>query len=818
MRKLPSGTVTFLFTDVEGSTKLLRQLGPAEYAEALAEHRRIMRESFRAQGGVEVDTQGDAFFVAFPSAPSALAAAAEAKKGLASGRIRVRMGIHTGTPHLGAEGYVGEDVHLGARIAAAGHGGQILISRETRGLVSVELTDLGEHRLKDFAEPVWIFQLGSEAFPPLKTISNTNLPRLASSFVGREREVAEVVDLFKDGARLVTLSGPGGSGKTRLAIEAASELLPNFKNGTFWVGLAALRDPALVAETIAQMIGAKDGLAEHIGERELLLLADNLEQVIEVAPELATLLERCPNLRVLVTSREILRVRGEVEYAVPPLALSEAVELFCRRSQLRPDKTIAELCERLDSLPLAVELAAARTSVLSPIQIIERLPSRLDLLKGGRDAETRQQTLRATIEWSHDLLDGEEKTLFARLAVFAGGCTLGAAAEVARADLDTLQSLVDKSLVRHSQERFWMLETIREYAGESLTASGEADELRRRHGEHYLALAEEAAPNIRWYSAEWIERLEREHDNLRAALEQFHASGDGERVQRLAGALGDFWMQGGHVAEARRRLKSALDADGHQTVTRANVLSRLAEIVYRSGDPATSKELDEEALKLYRGFGDKRGIAVSLWGVGMAFIEQGDFEHARRALEESAEILRQLGDSRDVAGITRTLAFAYHSHRDYEHARTLHEANLREIRALGLKEMEAGTLGSLAMIAFEEGRADHALSLGNESLLAWRDVGSPHGVAQALCHTAQLAILLGKFDAAARLLAWFEAQRDQIGVSEAWVTKMNDQTLSTIRTQLDEAAFVEAWEQGRTLTVDDAFALALDTLERSARP
>jgi predicted ATPase len=723
------------------------------------------------------------------------------------------MGIHTGTPYLGSEGYVGEDVHLGARIAASGHGGQILVSKETCGLVSAELEDLGEHRLKDFAEPVWIYQLGSERFPPLKTISNTNLPRPASSFVGREREVAEVTALFEDGARFVTLSGPGGSGKTRLAIEAASDLVSEFKNGTFWVGLAALRDPHLVGETIAKTLGAKDGLAEHIGEQELLLLVDNLEQVVEAGPELATLVERCPNLTLLVTSRELLRVRGEVEYAVPPLALPEALELFCRRSQLRQDETIAELCRRLDNLPLAIELAAARTSVLSPAQILARLSTGLDLLTGGRDAEARQRTLRATIEWSYDLLDDEEKRVFARLAVFAGGCTLEAAEEVAEADLDTLQSLVDKSLVRHSQERFWMLETIREYAGERLEASGEADELRRTHAEHFLALAEEAEPNLHWYSAEWIERLQREHDNMRAALEQFDASGGGKRVQRLAGALGDFWIYGGHVAEARRRLEGALDADEYQTAARAKALSRLAEIVYRSGDPATSRVLDEEALELYRRFGDTEGAAVSLWGLGLAFIEQGDFEPARRAFEESAELLRQVGDTRGVVGVTRALAFAYHDHGDYEHARKLHEENLREIRTLGLKEMEAATLGSLGMIALEQGRADDAHGLGKESLIAWRDVGSPHGIAQALCHAAaDLALLRGKTETAARLLSWFEAQREQIGVSEAWVTRMNERTLATVRTGLDEAAFAEAWEQGRTLTADEAVALAVDSL------
>jgi predicted ATPase len=539
MRPLPSGTVTFLFTDVEGSTRLLQELGPAEYDGALAEHRRVLREAFARYGGVEVDTQGDAFFYAFASATSAFAAAREGQEALESGPIRVRIGLHTGTPHVGSEGYIGEDVHLAARIAASAHGGQVVCSKETRALVDRGLTDLGEHRLKDIDRAVWLFQLGEERFPPLRTISNTNLPRPASSFVGREGGVSEVVSLLQDGARLVTLSGPGGAGKTRLAIEAAAELVPEFKNGVFWVGLAALRDPALVIETIAQTLGARDGLAEHVGERELLLLLDNFEQIVAAAPELGSLLEACPNLRLLVTSRELLRIRGEVEYAVPPLAKPEAVELFCQRSRLEPSEEISDLCGRLDNLPLAVELAAARTAVLSPQQILDRLSQRLDLLMGGRDAEARQQTLRETIEWSYDLLTGEEQRLFARLSVFAGGCALEAVEQVAEADLGTLQSLVDKSLVRHSDERFWMLETIREFGAERLEESDETEQLRRRHADYYLELFEVQGdvPRHREKLPEYIRLVRGERDNARRALDWYGETGDADRKARLAGAL-----------------------------------------------------------------------------------------------------------------------------------------------------------------------------------------------------------------------------------------------------------------------------------------
>ncbi|CAN5151340.1 hypothetical protein BH09ACT13_BH09ACT13_12100 [soil metagenome] len=454
---LPAGTVTFLFTDVEGSTRLLREIGAEAYADALAEHRKVIRQACALEGGAEVDTQGDAFFFAFPTAPGAVKAAAAFTEALAAGPIEVRVGLHTGTPLLTEEGYVGEDVHFAARVAAASHGGQVVLSSATAELVEPAVTDLGEHRLKDVAEPVSIFQLGDRSFPPLKTISNTNLPRPASSFVGREVELAEVLARIEAGTRLLTLTGPGGTGKTRLALEVATSLVPDYRAGVFWVGLASLRDPGLVTETIAQTLGAKDSLAEHIGERELLLLLDNLEQVIEVAPELSALLQSCPNLTLLVTSRELLRIQGEVEYSVPPLAEPEAISLFCERSQLEPSEEIAELCARLDSLPLAVELAAARTKALTPDQILERLSQRLDRHTGGRDADPRQLTLRTTIEWSYELLLPTEQQLYARSSVFAGGCTLEAAEEVAEADLDTLQSLVEKSLVRFSNARYWML-------------------------------------------------------------------------------------------------------------------------------------------------------------------------------------------------------------------------------------------------------------------------------------------------------------------------------------------------------------------------
>jgi len=422
------------------------------------------------------------------------------------------------------------------RSAAAGHGGQVLLSATTRSLIEADTTDLGEHRLKDFAEPVPIFQLGSERFAPLKTISNTNLPRPASSFVGREREVAELVALLRGRKRLVSLTGPGGSGKTRLAIEAAAELIGDFKAGVFWVGLAPLRDSALVLEEIGRTLGAKGDLTSHVAERQMLLLLDNFEQVIDAAPLLSSLLQRCPNLSLLVTSRALLRIDGESEFPVLPLEHTEAVALFAARARLDGDATVAELCRRLDNLPLAVELAAARVRVLAPGQILERLGQRLDMLKGGRGVDPRQQTLRATIAWSHDLLDEDERRLFARLSVFAGGCTFETAESVVDADVDTLQSLVEKSLVRHTAGRFWMLETIREYAAEQLREPDVAEAF----AEHYLAFAEAADVELRARPETWLDRLDAEHDNLRAALDRFSTTAQSQKALALAAALARF--------------------------------------------------------------------------------------------------------------------------------------------------------------------------------------------------------------------------------------------------------------------------------------
>ncbi|MDL2334938.1 MAG: adenylate/guanylate cyclase domain-containing protein [Chloroflexota bacterium] len=818
MPELPTGTVTFLFTDIEGSTRLLAELGPDGYATALAAHRGIVRTALGVHGGVEVDTQGDAFFIAFKDAESALQTAVEVQQASSSGPIRVRMGIHTGAPRVDAHGYVGKDVHLGARIAAAGHGGQILVSKQTRDLAGWPMTDLGEHRLKDFADAVALYQLGDQPFPPLRTISNTNLPRPVSSFVGRDREVAEITAMLRDGARLLTLTGPGGTGKTRLSIEAATDLVAHFKAGVFWVPVASLRDPALVIETVARTLGAKGSLAEHIGEREMLLLVDNLEQVIEAAPDLASVVESCPNLRLLTTSRELLRVRGEVEYPVQPLADQDAVELFVTRSGLVGDEAVLELCRRLDNLPLAVELAAARARVLSPAQIMERLSGRLDLLKGGRDVEARQQTLRAAIEWSHDLLDDDERRLFARLAVFRGGCTLEAAEDVAGADLDLLQSLVEKSLLRHSADRFWMLETIREFAAERFAQSVFADDLRSAHARFFLALAETAephllAPRVRDF---WCDRLESEHDNLRAAIDYFQLQGEVEQGMRLAGAIAEFWDQRAHQQEALRRYSTLLEADERPAEARAKALAGGAMMASVCGDLARAERWAEEALQLYRRFDNQFGVAKSLWMLGYLRVEAGDLSTAQEMLSGAVNLLRRVGDETSLLWATRTLAFSYLTMGDLRRARPLHEENLRRSRETGDKALEAATLGGLSGIAVGEGRMRDAVEYERQSLGLIVHIGDVLMAISRLCNSAHVFAALGRAETAARLIGHAMRRYEEAAAQEAWVLKMNNETLIWARKQMGDVAVVTAMSEGAAMTACAALELAVAECEAAA--
>jgi predicted ATPase/class 3 adenylate cyclase len=824
---LPTGTVTFLFTDIEGSTKLLHELGADAYADALAEHRRIVRGACAAEGGVEVDTQGDAFFLAFSTSREAVCAAQAITDGLSSGPITLRIGLHTGTPLVTDEGYVGEDVHLAARVTAAGHGGQILLSRASRELVDGHpITDLGEHRLKDIEEAVSIYQLGAQRFPPLRTISNTNLPRPASSFVGRQRERDELVSMLSNGARLLTLSGPGGSGKTRLAIEVASELIPAFKAGVFWVALAVLRDPALVTQTIGQTLGASGDLATHIGDRELLLVLDNFEQVAAAAPELSQLLECCPNVSILVTSRELLRIAGEVDYSVPPLAAPEAVELFCVRSRLEADESVAQLCRRLDDLPLAIELAAARTHVLTPAQILERLGRRLDLLRGGRDTDPRQQTLRATIAWSHDLLDPAEQRLFARLAVFAGGCTLESAEAVCDAGLDQLQSLVEKSLLRHTTDRFWMLETIREFAGEKLADLAEVSEVLERYARWYLALIKAARFSLMGAdAAEHLKRLDPELENFRGAI-AWAAANDPEAEVELVKATRYFLHSRGYVPEVLGYATHALETAESASLDKRELLYAVATQAHWLGDNASSQRWAEVLLEVARAHGDRFYTTQALNILAWAARAQGDTERARMLLLEAAEPARLLlletpepsGTEADdhtyrnrgipLINVHHELGNMALESGETQTARTHFQEKLEAARQVSNPAQECSALACLGTVDLSEGDTDAAADHLKSALRLVLELRQMDVIFnECLLPLAEVALRRKELARAARLLGATDAARERAG----WQLDRGDQDRfeRVMAALADDDTLQAALVQGRAMDVDDAVAYAL---------
>jgi predicted ATPase len=804
----PSGTVTFVFTDVEGSTTLLDELGAEAYREVLAGHRRTVREAFAAYAGYEVDDAGDGLFYAFASASGAVSAVAQAMESLAGGPVRIRVGVHTGEPLLDSPKYIGADVHKAARIMSAAHGGQVLLSGATHELVAEDLLDLGKHRLKDFAEPVSLFQLGTGRFPPLRTISNTNLPVPLSSFVGREQEVAQVLSLVREhGARLVTLAGPGGTGKTRLALEAAGELVSEFGSGVFWVSLAPVRDPALVVDTIAQTLGARQELAKHVGDKQILLVLDNLEHVIESAVELAAVLQACPNLRIFVTSREVLRVDGEVVYEVPALAEAESTELFHARAGIEPDDSVAVLCARLDNLPLAVELAAARVTVLTPAQILERISQRLDLFTAGRGADPRQQTLRTTIAWSYDLLAEDEKRLFARLAVFRGGCSLETAEQVAEADVVGLQSLLDKSLLRRTGERFWMLETIREYAHELLEQGSEKDAVHERHAAHHLALAELAYAEQFGHGLTWVRRLEAEHDNLRAALDYLQEH-DSDRYLQLAGALGWFWLARSHLAEATRRLEDALVSTAEDGPLTARALVSLGLI---DVDETDRLSRNERAIQLWLALGNETELAVAREGLGWALYMCGERSRARQLFEENLELARRLGHqalvNRSMAGICQLLVANGEFERAEPLAREL-QAATRDSEDVGCMVSGNHYLADCAMYRGDYALAEQHRLSALETTLVIGDVVQQTIEVLGLAFTAAG---LGRDEDALRLEGAVAAKWKEFGVehapplSEAW----RKRDLVPAHARLGESRAMTAFDEGRAMTWDQAVEFAL---------
>ena len=765
MREQPSGSVTLVFTDIEGSTRLLRELGAEAYRDALAWHRGVVREAFGS--GYEVDEEGDAFFYAFPTAASAVAAVEQAVHALDGGPIRIRVGIHTGEPVLDPPKYVGLDVHRAARVMAAGHGGQVLLSASTRALLpeGVVVCDLGEHRLKDLSGAQRLYQLGAGEFPPLRTLHQTNLPVARTRLVGREREIEELLELLRrEDVSVVTLTGAGGGGKTRLAMQAAADAAEDYADGVWFAGLAALTEADLVLTAIAQTFGLREGngrtyrdvVGDYLRSRRLLLVLDNLEQLLpEVAGVVADLAAEFAGADFLATSREPLRIGAEREYSVPPLAAAEAVALFAERSGFEFDgdqPAVEAICARLDGLPLAIELAAARVNVLPPSKLLERLEQRLPLLtSGARDAPERQRTLRATIAWSHDLLDDHEQKLFARLAVFAGGCTLEAVEAVCDADVDTLASLLDKSLLRRDESRYRMLETIREFAHERLDEAPDADEIRRRHAEHFLAFGLEAEPElVRSDQRQWLDRLEADHDNLRTALTCLLALNP-ESGLILAHGLILFWFTRGHAREGRDWLVAALErASSEPSAVRAAALDWAGYLSSELGEDGTA--FVEQAVVCARAADAPAALALALGHLPHVAFEPGQVGEAIPMLEEALAIAKQAGDPFTLGVVLNNLAVWYSHRGDGDRARSLHEEGYRVRAGMGDLSRMALSLNNLAWLLYADGDASRARDLAIQTLALAREVRDRRHIATALNTLGWMALAEDHLNEARELL------------------------------------------------------------------
>jgi predicted ATPase/class 3 adenylate cyclase len=815
--RLPAGTVTFLFTDVEGSTRLLQDRGD-EYFDMLAEHRRALREAFARHGGVEVDTVGDAVFVAFATASDALAAAAAARDALTAGPIRVRMGLHTGEPTLTEEGYVGIDVHRAARIAAAGHGGQILLSQATRDLAGADrLRDLGQHRLKDLAEPERLYQLGDDEFPPLKSLDRTNLPVQPTPFVGRERELGEVLALL-DVHRVVTLTGPGGSGKTRLALQAAAESVERYGDGVWFVPLAGVRDPQLIEPTIARMVGGPDDLHEFLTGKRTLLVLDNLEQLIPGAADIVPRLDA----RVLATSRSRLNVAAEQEFPVPTLPIDDAVTLFTQRARqleprFEPDPAVRRIAERLDGLPLAVELAAARVKVLTPEQILERLGRSLDLLTSGAyDAPERQRTLRGTVEWSYRLLGSDEQRLFAQVAVFSGSFEVEAAEAVCSADLDVLESLVDKSLLRHGEDgRFFMLATIRELALEKTRELPDAASLRRRHDDYFLGVAEvldtrDQVSGMRDLSAEGLDRFDRELPNFRAALAGFLEDGRHEGVLRLGAALSKFWLNRAQYQDAADWLeRSPMDDTALPLDVRAAALAAAGAIAFYVHDDVDRAEiLWREGLAMRREQDDPRELGVALTRLGSVAWRRGDFDRAIAYHEQALPLYEQAGDEGSRLNELHFLGDAYRDRGDYDESQRVLEETAALARSLGRNQQLTSTLHSLGDLALDREDPDTALARFAEGLEYAVETTSPRVQVYCIAGIACVRLKQGDDRTAARLWGIAEDQERQLGFRMLSTERRRyERLMASARERLGDDYDIEHGS-GAGLTLEQAVAEA----------
>jgi predicted ATPase/class 3 adenylate cyclase len=871
MSTLPTGTVTFFFSDIEGSTRLIRQLGE-RYPDVLLAHHTIQREALAANGGHELRTEGDSFFIVFKSALEACAGAAAVQKMLAhhvwpdDGQVRVRIGLHTGEATLVGNEYLGLDVHRAARVASAGHGGQVLVSETTRALVDhvlapgLTLKDLGMHRLKDLARPERLFQLTVEGlpadFPPLKTLEATpnNLPTQLTSFIGRDDQVREAKQLLAR-SRLLTLTGPGGTGKTRLSLQIAAEVLDQFADGVYFVPLSAVHDPELVPSAIAQALAISttgsrrpiDALLDHLREKRTLLVLDNFEQVLDAAPIATQLLEGSAGLRVLVSSRAVLRVSGEQEFPVPPLALPdlkalpglaalsqfEAVRLFIERAvAVRPDfqatnenaPAIAGICERVDGLPLAIELAAARVKLFSPQALLSRLEKSLSALgSGARDAPARQQTLRGAILWSYDMLDAGSRRLLARFSVFARGGNLdqvepvcGPAEGVGRDIVDSLDQLADQSLLRRmpdfDEPRFLMLQTIRDFAAEKLEESGEAHLVRDRHLKAFIALAQQAQPHLFGpQRKEWLDRLEEDHDNFRAALEWAVATGNAQEAMSLSGAFWRFWQMRGHIHEGRARLGPILSLpnSGDFPKERLAALEAAGGLAYWQADMEGAQRFYDECLALTRKVGDKPAIANAIYNSAFPMlVNRTNVPRAKELLEEALPLFRELSDDGGVARTLWGLGNAGYFGDDFAAAKPPLEEAQGLFRRLDDRFMLAWSTHTLGLVALATGNVDLGKRWFSEALRLFVEAKDLSGIILQLDNLSVIARSEGDPVRGTRLAAAAVALQTSTGTGLGGLLSQREGR--TGREGLTETAAATAWAEGQRLTLDEAIAYALD--------
>jgi predicted ATPase/class 3 adenylate cyclase len=868
---LPRGTVTFLFTDIENSTRLMQEMGEL-YPAAQTAHHEILRAAFQSNDGHELRTEGDSFFCVFASAMDACLAAAAAQRALAAHAwegdraLRVRIGLHTGEAPLVGNEYIGLDVHQAARIASAAHGGQVLISDTTRALVGgslkpgLTIRDLGAHRLKDLSQPERLYQLVieglQETFPALRTLEATfnNLPTQMTSFVGRSADVAEGKRLLQT-TRLLTLTGQGGIGKTRLSLEIAAGLVQQFPGGVYFVPLSAVRDPDLVASAIALAVGVPvtgartpmEGVVEHLRDKTILLLLDNFEQLLPAGAPVATeLLRSGAGVKLIVSSRAVLRVYGEQEFAVQPLGLPdhkappnldalrqyEAVKLFIERAvAVKPDfaatnenaPAIAGICERVDGLPLAIELAAARIKLFSPQALLTRLETSLAVLgSGARDLPGRQRTLQGAIDWSYELLDESQRRLLNRFSVFARGAFLeqaeavcGTPEDVGGEVLSGLDELADQSLLRRlpdfAEPRLFMLQTIREFAGERLEQSGESEAIRNRHADAFRSLAATAAPKL--FGSErkmWLDRLELDHDNFRAALDWCVAQDDAERAHGLSASLWRFWQMRGHLHEGRARLTTilAMPESVQFSDSRALALEGAGGIAYWQGDMPAATAFYDECLALRRKGDDRRELANAIYNASFpTMVNRSDMARSQVLLEEALPLYRELADEAGISGCQWAIGNLLYYRTSYDRAIPALDEAIELFRKNGNHFGLGWALHTRALCALRTRDVAGGRAYVREALELFSKGGDVSGIALLLDDAGEVAMAEGNRTAGIQLASAAAAHQGTSGTGLGSILNIEESRTrhDTVLGDADE----RAWTEGQSMTIEQAVALAL---------